>query len=262
MDIEQARQEIEAALETIMPPAEGPAATLHAAMRWAVAGGGKRVRPLVCMAAAEAVGGRPADAMMPACAIELLHSYTLVHDDLPPMDNDIERRGRPSVWTKFGEAIAILAGDALQALAFETLARTPACHPGMWTRLLSALGAGAVGVVRGQATDIAGPDATSGIDYIYAHKTADLFVAAASMGAIAGGGTDGQVEQLAKFGRNLGLAFQHEDDLIDGDSPLGRDEAERRVREHTAAAIDSLAGLPGDLEFLSWLANRLVTRVF
>ena len=259
MDIDQTRRDIEAALAAILPPLEGPAANLHAAMRWAVEGGGKRIRPLVCLAAAEAVGGQPADARMPACAIELLHSYTLVHDDLPAMDGDTERRGRPSVWAKFGEATAILAGDALQALAFETLAHTPVCHPDVLSRLLATLGEAAVGVVRGQAAELA-DGAASGVDYVYAHKTADLFVAAAGMGALAGGGTDGQVARLRGFARDLGLAFQHEDDLIDGDSPLGREEAERRVRAHTEAARTALAGLPGDTSFLLSLAARLAAR--
>ena len=118
MDADKAKGKIEDALAAVLPTADGEAAALYAAMRWAVEGGGKRVRPLVCLAAAEAVGGAPGDALMPACAIELLHSYTLVHDDLPAMDNDTERRGRPSTWAKFDEATAILAGDALQALAF------------------------------------------------------------------------------------------------------------------------------------------------
>ena len=257
MDLEKARGKIEETLATLLPPAAGEAAALHAAMRWAVEGGGKRIRPLVCLAAAEAVGGAPADALMPACAIELLHSYTLVHDDLPAMDDDTERRGRPSVWAKFGEATAILAGDALQALAFATLAQGAERCPGVRAALVSILGEAAVGVVRGQAAELAG---AADIDYIYGHKTADLFVAAAALGATAGGGTGAQVARLRDFARHLGLAFQHEDDLLDGDSPLGRDEAEKRVRAHTDAARAALDGLPGDTAFLADLAARLATR--
>ncbi len=257
MDSEKTIRQIEAALAELLPSPEGEAATLHAAMRWAVEGGGKRVRPLVCLAAAEAVGGAADDALMPACAIELLHSYTLVHDDLPAMDNDTERRGRPSVWAKFGEDTAILAGDALQALAFVALAKTPVSCPGVRAGLLSILGEAAVGVVRGQAAELAG---SKDVDYVYSHKTADLFVAAARMGATAGGGTAAQVERLGTFALHLGLAFQHEDDLLDGDSPLGRAEAERQVREHTDAALAALDGLPGDTSFLASLAARLATR--
>ena len=257
MDSEKTIRQIEAALAELLPSPEGEAAALHAAMRWAVEGGGKRVRPLVCLAAAEAVGGAADDALMPACAIELLHSYTLVHDDLPAMDNDTERRGRPSVWAKFGEATAILAGDALQALAFVALAKTPVSCPGVRAGLLSILGEAAVGVVRGQAAELAG---SKDVAYVYGHKTADLFVAAARMGATAGGGTAAQVDRLGTFALHLGLAFQHEDDLLDGDSPLGRAEAERQVREHTDAALSVLVGLPGDTSFLSDLAARLATR--
>ena len=126
---------------------------LFEAMRHAVMGGGKRIRPQLCMAAAVAVGGRAEDALYPACAIELLHSYTLVHDDLPSMDNDAMRRGRPSVWAKYGEATAVLAGDALQALAFQTAVRAPR-HA---DKILAALGEAAVGVVRGQAEELAQP---------------------------------------------------------------------------------------------------------
>ena len=257
MDAEQARKMIEAALAELLPAADGEAAALHAAMRWAVEGGGKRVRPLLCLAASEAVGGAQADARAPACAIELLHSYTLVHDDLPAMDNDTERRGRPSVWAKFGEATAILAGDALQALAFTVLAQAPGCAAWVRAKLVAILGEAAVGVVRGQAAELAG---STDIDYVYGHKTADLFMAAAALGATAGGGTDAQTAQLREFARHLGLAFQHEDDLLDGDSPLGNDEASRRVRAHTEAALAALAGLPGDTSFLSDLAARLATR--
>ena len=256
MDSEKAKDKIEAALAELLPAAEGEAAVLHAAMRWAVDGGGKRVRPLLCLAAAEAVGGAADDARAPACAIELLHSYTLVHDDLPAMDNDMERRGRPSTWAKFGEATAILAGDALQALAFAALAQTP-CPAWVRAKLVAILAEAAVGVVRGQAAELAG---SKDIAYVYGHKTADLFVAAAALGATAGGGTDAQVAQLRDFARHLGLAFQHEDDLLDGDSPLGRAEAERLVREHTDAALAALADLPGDTSFLASLAARLATR--
>ncbi len=250
--------EIEAALDAVLPRADERPAALHAAMRWAVEGGGKRIRPQICLAAAEAVGGEAADAMMPACAIELLHSYTLVHDDLPAMDNDTERRGKPTVWTKFGEANAILAGDALQALAFETLARAPEKKPGAVAKMLAAFGKYAVGVVRGQVEDIAEGD--KDVPFIYEHKTADLFMSAAVTGALAGGGSDEDVEKLRLFAFHLGLAFQYEDDLLDDDAPCGREEAAKRVRAETDAAVAALEGLPGDTAFLVSLAQKLVGR--
>lgn len=257
MNLEDSRSMVEDALAALLPATEGEASVLHAAMRWAVEGGGKRIRPLVCIASAEAVGGTAADAKMPACAIELLHSYTLVHDDLPAMDNDKERRGKPSVWAKFGEATAILAGDALQSLAFAAIAQGTERCPGVRAALVSILGEAAMGVVRGQAAELAG---SKNIDYVYGHKTADLFVAAAALGATAGGGTAAQVARLRDFAQHLGLAFQHEDDLLDGNSPFDRAETERLVREHTGAALAALSGLPGDTAFLASLATRLAVR--
>ena len=273
---------IESALDRVLPQATERPTTLSAAMRWAVEGGGKRIRPQICLAAAEAVGGLAEDALMPACAIELLHSYTLVHDDLPSMDNDVERRGKASVWAKFGEANAILAGDALQALAFATAVRSPRNA----AAIVAELGRRGVGVVQGQVEDLVvqsskfqGPgsrikgtegehSAKSGtlnlepgtLSYVYEHKTADLFLAAACMGALAGGGTPEQVERLRVFALNLGFAFQYEDDLLDDDSPVSREETERRVRDYTTRAVAALEGLPGPVEFLANLAKRLVSR--
>lgn len=273
---------IESALDRVLPQATERPTTLSAAMRWAVEGGGKRIRPQICLAAAEAVGGLAEDALMPACAIELLHSYTLIHDDLPAMDNDVERRGKASVWAKFGEANAILAGDALQALAFATAVRSPRNA----AAIVAELGRRGVGVVQGQVEDLVVQSSKfqvpgsriKGIEreysvksgtlnlepgtlsYVYEHKTADLFLAAACMGALAGGGTPEQVERLRVFALNLGFAFQYEDDLLDDDSPVSREETERRVRDYTTRAVAALEGLPGPVEFLANLAKRLVSR--
>ncbi|MGN0846768.1 MAG: polyprenyl synthetase family protein [Kiritimatiellia bacterium] len=245
---------VEDALDAVLPKAAARPGVLSAALRWAVEGGGKRIRPLICLAAAEAVGGRAEDALMPACAIELLHTYTLVHDDLPAMDNDTERRGKASVWAKFGEANAILAGDALQALAFQTAARAPRNVP----EIVSELGRRGMGVVMGQVEDLV--HAPGAVDFVYEHKTADLFMAAACMGALAGGGTPEQVDRLRVFALNLGLAFQYEDDLLDGDSPYSREETEGRIQSLTAAAVEALKGLPGETAFLARFAQRLVSR--
>ena len=152
--LEDAIQDVERELRRLLSAQERPR-VLAEAMRWAVEGGGKRIRPRICLASAVAAGGASADALLPACAVELLHSYTLVHDDLPAMDNDAERRGRPSVWAKFGEANAILAGDALQALAFAALAQTPERRPGAHAKMMAFFAGYALGVVRGQVEDIA-----------------------------------------------------------------------------------------------------------
>lgn len=245
---------VERTLDKVLPAPGTRPAVLTEALRYAVGSGGKRIRPVICLAAAEAAGGRAEDAAYPAAAIELLHNYTLVHDDLPAMDNDVERRGRPTVWKKYGEANAILVGDALQALAFAAAARAPRNA----AAVVAALAAKGVGVVQGQVEDIARPpDAT---DYIYLHKTADLFIAAAETGALSVGADPATVDALRAYARNLGLAFQYEDDLLDGDSPYGQAETEKRVRESTAAALAALENLPGDTAFLRDLARRLVGR--
>ena len=244
---------VEKTLDEVMPPADERPAALSEAMRYAVGTGGKRIRPLICLASSAAVGGKPEDARYAAAAIELLHNYTLVHDDLPAMDNDTERRGKPTVWTKYGEANAILAGDALQALAFAAAAKTPRNV----SAVVAALGAAALGVVQGQVEDIA---ATKDVPYIYTHKTADLFIAAATMGGYAGGGTDDDIRALRAFALNLGLAFQYEDDLLDGDSPYDRETTERLAKETTSAAVEALSKLPGDVAFLKTLAGKLLGR--
>ena len=250
-------EEVELELRRLLSLQERPRVLLEA-MRWAVEGGGKRIRPRICLASAVAAGGASSDALLPACAVELLHSYTLVHDDLPAMDNDAERRGHPSVWAKFGEANAILAGDALQALAFTALAQAPERRPAARAKMLEFFGACALGVVRGQVEDIA-PGAKD-VPFIYEHKTADLFMAAAVTGALAGGGDDAAVEKLRLFAYHLGVAFQYEDDLLDDDSPFPRDETVRRVQSETDAALAALSDLPGDTEPLAALARSLVGR--
>ena len=251
---------IEAALDAALPGEGFRPAVVAEAMRWAVEGGGKRIRPQICLASAVAAGGRAEDALMPACAIEVLHSFTLVHDDLPAMDNDTVRRGKASVWAKFGEANAILVGDALQALAFDLAARSPRNA----AAVVAELATRAVGVVRGQVEDLAlargGGASADMVDFVYEHKTADLFMASAVMGALAAGAAEEHVERLRRFALKLGLAFQYEDDLLDGDSPYARDVTERLVHETTAAAIEALKGLPGDTSFLASLAERLARR--
>ena len=228
-------------------------------MRYAVGTGGKRIRPQICLASAVAVGGEAEDAKYPAAAIELLHNYTLIHDDLPAMDNDRERRGKPTVWVKFGEANAILAGDALLALAYQVAAKAPRNV----AAIVDVLGEKGVGVVQGQVLDIRpkGPKMQDGdVDFIYRHKTADLFIAAAAMGGLAGGGSEADVAALKEFALNLGLAFQYEDDLLDGDGLYPPDETERLVHETTAAAVAALGRLPGDTTFLRELAQKLIGR--
>ena len=263
---------IEQTLDAVIPH-ERPD-VLFSAMRYAVGTGGKRIRPLICLASAVAVGGKAEDAKYPAAAIELLHNYTLIHDDLPAMDNDRERRGKPTGWVKFGEANAILAGDALLALAYQVAAKAPRNV----AEIVDVLGEKGVGVVQGQVEDVEccklkversaadlqrstfNVQPSADIDFIYEHKTADLFIAAAAMGGLAGGGSAADVAALKEFALNLGLAFQYEDDLLDGDSPYSREKTEALVNETTSAAIMALGRLPGDTAFLRDLAQKLVGR--
>ena len=253
---------IETALNEVLPAADVRPAVLSEAMRYAVGTGGKRIRPLVCLASAVAVGGKAEDARYPAAGIELLHNYTLVHDDLPAMDDDVVRRGMPTVWKRFGEANAILVGDSLQALAFAVAAKAPRRVP----EIIATLGRYGLGVVQGQVEDVGNEELgiknaeLRNVDFVYEHKTGDLFCAAAVMGAYAGGGDDVAVERLRVLALNLGLAFQFEDDLLDGDSPYPEAETRALVEKHTAAAIASLSGLPGDTSFLRDLAFRMVNR--
>ena len=272
---ETCRARVEAALLAALPPEGRRPARLTEAIRYSVTTGGKRVRPMLCLAAAEAAGGIWSDAVPPAVAIELLHTYTLVHDDLPCMDNDLLRRGMPTVHAKFGEALAVLCGDALQACAFGVLTCGSAVSPSRVTRWVCELAqaAGPGGVVGGQVEDVA--DAATldpaRVAFVHQHKTADLFRAALRMGAIGGNATEVQIEQLGQFGNHLGLAFQIVDDLLDAGSPDAADElsclkiwspaeARQEVERHTDKAIEALAGLPGPTEPLRHMAERLATR--
>lgn len=254
----------EEALAKYLPQEGEWAAELVRAVRYAVGAGGKRLRPILAFAAAEAAGGAAEDAQAVAAAIEFLHNYTLVHDDLPAMDNDRERRGKPTVWCAFNEANAILAGDALQALAFATLADVPRNH----SQILAIFAARAYGVVAGQVEDVAHNAAA--LEYIYEHKTADLFMAAAECGALAAGADAATAERLREFARNFGIAFQYEDDLLDAGKKddmnclgtMARTEVEQKLHTAVDAACAALQGLPGRAaaDFLATLVRKLITR--
>jgi len=276
--LSQRKAEVEEGLLAALPQPETLPLVLVEAMRHAVLTGGKRLRPILCLAAAEAAGGSRAEARWPALAVELFHTYTLVHDDLPCMDNDLLRRGQPTVHAKYGEAMGVLAGDALQGLAFELLGRTPEKRPGLVAALVAELGraAGAGGVVGGQAEDIrcAVQASAAIIAYVHQHKTADLFQASMRMGAIAAGGAPRAVDPLGTYANHLGIAFQIVDDLLDdGEARTGKppelsclqlwsqDEARQQAADHTAAAIDALRGLPGPTGPLAALAEQMLGRI-
>ena len=278
---------VEAALHAWVP-ADAPAG-LGDAMRYAVLDGGKRLRPLLVLAAAEAVHGAREAALRAACAVELIHAYSLVHDDLPCMDNDVLRRGKPTVHVRFGVAQAMLAGDAMQALAFEVL--TPdgdAVAPALQARLcgLLARAAGGVGMAGGQAIDLASvglPLDEQDLSDMHRRKTGALLQASVLMGAACGVTTPAEWRALAAYGEAIGLAFQVVDDILDVTqassilgktagkdldnnkptyvSVLGLEPALRRAHELRDAARAALeaSGL-GGVQSLLVLADRVVDR--
>ena len=210
---------VEQALSLWVSP-DAPAG-LGDAMRYAVLDGGKRLRPLLVLATAAAVGGLPAAAMRAACAVELIHAYSLVHDDMPCMDNDVLRRGKPTVHVRFGEAQALLAGDALQALAFELLVPDDgSIAPGMAALLcrLLARSAGSSGMAGGQAVDLASVGLAldqAALEAMHRQKTGALLQASVMMGAATGHVSADVLTPLAQYGASLGLAFQVVDDILD-----------------------------------------------
>ena len=218
-------RQIEAALEKHLPSLTVEPPEIHEAMRYAVLGGGKRFRPLLTLAACEAVGGEPRHAMLPALAVEFIHCYSLVHDDLPALDNDEMRRGRPSCHRKFGEALAILAGDALLNEAFRLLGQVKPA--GKAVQLIGELSdaAGTRGMIGGQVADIlfsktgTVPE-VSALDSMSRKKTGRLIQASAVMGAIVGTGSPAKIKRIRRFGEALGLAFQVIDDIMDADGYL------------------------------------------
>jgi geranylgeranyl diphosphate synthase type II len=238
---------IDSTLDSAIPANGEKPMIIHRAMRYAVMSGGKRLRPILCLASCEAVSGKaPSYAGHAAAAIELLHTYTLIHDDLPSMDNDDFRRGKPTIHRVFGEANAVLAGDALQALAFEIIASGTARHPVIGNLLVKELAeaAGSRGVVGGQVEDLdAAKHETSAnmIRWIHLHKTAMLFRASVRMGAITGRASARQMDALSDFGVNFGMAFQIIDDILDS----CQDRKERgQARKHKSGKQDNLSCVP------------------
>ena len=240
--VEARRAELSALLEARMrPPGDGNPGRLVEAMGYSLLAPGKRIRPLLAMAAAETVGTLDEDVRLACASVELIHCYSLIHDDLPAMDDDDFRRGRPSNHKAFDEATAILAGDALLTLAFDWIAEAGehAGEAGRYLRAARALahGAGVRGMVRGQARDLGEPAPTTlgALEVLHGEKTAALFEAALRVGALAAGATPEAVTALARYGTAYGIAFQHADD---------RDDAEHG--QHAAAARARLQVLIDD----------------
>ncbi len=280
-------QRVEASLDAALPSADASPRRLHQAMRHAVLGGGKRLRPMLVYAAGAATGADEAMLDAPAAAVELVHAFSLVHDDLPAMDDDALRRGRPTVHVAFDEATAILAGDALQALAFTTLARAPA-DATLRVAWLDALAdaTGAAGMCGGQALDM---DATGQmlrydeLHRLHALKTGALIRCAVHLGALAGGADTSTLAHLDDYASALGLAFQIRDDILDveGDSAqlgktagkdaaqakstypalLGMDGARLRLAQMAEKTKAALGPLDGRADALRRLAEFAVARI-
>jgi len=238
-----ARQQkaVEAALDRWVPREDENPATIHRAMRYSLFAGGKRVRPLLAMAAAEAVSDAPSGIESCACALEMIHTYSLIHDDLPALDNDDLRRGRPTCHKVFGDAMAILAGDALLTLAFEVLAKLDAGAERRveLVRELAAASGTVGGMIGGQVNDIEGegkrPTAAL-LDSIHRAKTGALLRASVRMGAIYAGADAEQLAALTRFGEHVGLAFQIVDDILDVEQSsealgktAGKDAAQNKI---------------------------------
>lgn len=284
------RQELEAVEEALerWVPGDSPAG-LGEAMRYGVLDGGKRLRPLLVLSAAEAVQGEREAALRAAVAVELIHAYSLIHDDMPCMDNDVLRRGKPTVHVRFGEAQAMLAGDAMQALAFEVLTPDRGVAPALQARLagLLARAAGHVGMAGGQAIDLASigkPLSESALRDMHRRKTGALLQASVLMGAACGAPSMQAWQALSDYGASIGLAFQVVDDILDVTqasetlgktagkdldsnkptyvSVLGLQAARRHAQELCAQAHQALArsGLGAATSTLALLADRVVER--
>jgi geranylgeranyl diphosphate synthase type II len=282
---------VDEALDRYLPPADELPRSLHKSMRYSVFAGGKRVRPILLLAACDAVGGDIGNAMPAACAMEMIHTYSLIHDDLPAMDDDDFRRGNPTNHKVFGEAIAILAGDALLTEAFILLS-----DPWHWgktgsTRLLPVIheiarSAGSHGMVGGQVVDMESegkPDVDLAIvQYIHTHKTGALLKASVKAGALLGGADDAGLDAMTRYGEAVGLAFQIADDILDIEGTteeIGKDagsdeargkatypavmgiaEAKRRAGELVGMALDALSCFDEKADPLREIARYIVYR--
>ena len=239
-------------------------AKIHESMRYSLLAGGKRVRPVLCLAACDLVGGSESMALPAACAVEMIHTMSLIHDDLPCMDNDDLRRGKPTNHIVFGEDVAVLAGDALLSFAFEHIAvSTIHVSPHRIVRAVGELAKaiGAEGLVAGQVVDICSEGLSEvgleQLEFIHIHKTAKLLEGAVVLGAILGGGTDEEVEKLRKYARSIGLLFQVVDDILDvtkSSQELGKTAGKDLVADK--ATYPRLMGIEKSREFAERLLNE------
>ncbi len=280
--------QVETAIDLHLPPVGTPPARLHEAMRYSLQAGGKRLRPVMVLAAAE-LGGASLEAAVPAAvAVECLHTYSLIHDDLPCMDDDDLRRGRPTVHKAFDEATALLAGDALLTHAFGLLAERYAAQPILAHALIRELAdtAGSRRLIGGQMADLLGEakgDATAAdLEFIHLNKTAAMIETSLVLGGLVAGMAPTALTHCRTAGRHLGLAFQIVDDVLDATADTatlgktaGKDAATQKttyvsihgleasqefIRSHTTQALAALRSIPGDSRFLTALASQMAGR--
>ncbi|HEY6168957.1 MAG TPA: farnesyl diphosphate synthase [Verrucomicrobiae bacterium] len=275
------------ALDRLLPSERTRPATIHKAMRYSLFAGGKRMRPAICLAAAEACGGSDADALPLACAVECIHTYSLIHDDLPAMDNDDFRRGKPTNHKVYGEGIAILAGDALLTAAFEMAVKARGwprySHQDLVLELAHA--SGSLQLIAGQVADLEGERrklSAADLRYIHERKTSALLCCSVRLGGMSANCTSGQLKALTDFGYNVGLAFQVIDDILDVTqtseklgktagkdtkaqkatypSIVGLDESRRIAKRLTNRAFAALRPFRGQAQALEALADFLLHR--
>jgi geranylgeranyl diphosphate synthase type II len=264
---EEDRFAVDASLERLMPLDTVPPVSIHTAMRYSVFAGGKRIRPILCLETARIFSEDVAHAHFPACAIEFIHTYSLIHDDLPALDNDDLRRGKPTCHKKFGDAVAILAGDALLTLAFETLGKssvTAERRVAMLTEISTAAGT-VNGMVGGQVADIEAEGhqvAPEMLEYIHRSKTAALIRASISAGAISAGAPPQDVAQLRSFGESIGWAFQVTDDILDvteSSAALGKTAGKDITQQK--ATYPSVFGLERSHRIANELASKAIAEL-
>lgn len=288
--IQSYTQQVDAQLELIIPPDTGPASKLYQAMRYSVFNGGKRVRPALCFAAAEAISASDDNTVKIAAAVEMIHAYSLIHDDLPAMDDDDLRRGVPTCHIQFDEATAILAGDGLHSLAFKQLTNLTGITASINLEIIAILSdlAGCNGMVTGQAVDLESTGTQLSVEelnYMHTHKTGALIEASVVMGAMATNQADeAQVDALRSYARAIGLAFQIQDDILDVESStehlgksqgsdsdnnkatytsiLGIEKAKSEAERLYQESLEALSSFDDKAEPLRALAKFIVHRTF
>jgi len=264
---EEDRLVVDAALERLLPAQTAPPSSVHTAMRYSVFAGGKRIRPILCLETARIFTSDVTPALHPACALEFIHTYSLIHDDLPALDNDDLRRGKPTCHKKFGEALAILAGDALLTLAFQTISATLAPSERCVSILSEvASAAGTInGMVGGQVADVEAEGKRvdpQTLEYIHRSKTAALIRASITAGALCAGAGPEDVARLRRFGETIGWAFQVTDDILDveeSSAALGKTAGKDMAQQK--ATYPSVFGLERSHEIAKDLATKAIAEL-